>query len=116
MSIHPRGINVLKYLHRMHPAGLEPATCNLEGCCSIPTELRMLTIGLEPILPKGTDFKSVVFTNFTKRAKFGNQSPCFGISNVRKKTFEIPKQKILMNFVDLVKLDEAVHDSTMLLA
>lgn len=52
----------------MHPAGLEPATCNLEGCCSIPTELRMLTIGLEPILPKGTDFKSVVFTNFTKRA------------------------------------------------
>ena len=52
----------------MHPAGLEPATCNLEGCCSNPTELRMLTIGLEPILPKGTDFKSVVFTDFTKRA------------------------------------------------
>lgn len=52
----------------MHSAGLEPATCNLEGCCSIPTELRMLTIGLEPILPKGTDFKSVVFTDFTKRA------------------------------------------------
>ena len=66
----------------MHPAGLEPATCNLEGCCSIPTELRMLTIGLEPILPKETDFKSVVFTNFTKRAKLGNQSPCFEISNV----------------------------------
>ena len=56
----------------MHSAGFEPATCNLEGCCSIPTELRMLTIGLEPILPKGTDFKSVVFTNFTKRAKLGN--------------------------------------------
>jgi len=29
----------------------------------------MLTIGLEPILPKGTDFKSVVFTDFTKRAE-----------------------------------------------
>ena len=82
MSIHYKGMNALKYLRRMHPAGLEPATCNLEGCCSIPTELRMLTIGLEPILPKGTDFKSVVFTNFTKRAKLGNQSPCFEISNV----------------------------------
>lgn len=57
------------YTYIMHSAGFEPATCNLEGCCSIPTELRMLTIGLEPILPKGTDFKSVVFTDFTKRAE-----------------------------------------------
>ena len=60
-------------VQKMHPAGVEPATCNLEGCCSVPTELRMLTIGLEPILPKGTDFKSVVFTDFTKRAGFLRQ-------------------------------------------
>ena len=114
MSIHPKGINALKYLRRMHPAGLEPATCNLEGCCSIPTELRMLTIGLEPILPKGTDFKSVVFTNFTKRAKLGNQSPCFEISNAFLRTLEISK-KILKNSVDFVKLGEEVYDSTTLL-
>ena len=30
----------------------------------------MLAIGLEPITPKRTDFKSVVFTNFTKRAYY----------------------------------------------
>jgi hypothetical protein len=115
VSIHPKGINALKYLHRMHPAGLEPATCNLEGCCSIPTELRMLTIGLEPILPKGTDFKSVVFTNFTKRAKLGNQSPCFEISTIFLRTLEISK-KILKNSVDFVRLGEEVYDSTTLLA
>ena len=70
----------------MHSAGFEPATCNLEGCCSVPTELRMLTIGLEPILPKGTDFKSVVFTDFTKRAglilEFQLKNKIF-ISNVK---------------------------------
>jgi len=75
----------------------------------------MLTIGLEPILPKGTDFKSVVFTNFTKRAKLGNQSPCFEISNVFLRTLEISKKKILMNSVDFVKLGEEVYDSTTLL-
>ena len=106
----------VSFVKLAHPERLELPTLPFVAVCSIPTELRMLTIGLEPILPKGTDFKSVVFTNFTKRAKFGNQSPCFGISNVFLRTFEIPKQKILMNFVDLVKLDEAVHDSTMLLA
>jgi len=74
----------------------------------------MLTIGLEPILPKGTDFKSVVFTNFTKRAKLGNQSPCFEISNVFLRTLEISK-KILKNSVDFVKLGEEVYDSTTLL-
>ena len=99
----------------MHPAGLEPATCNLEGCCSIPTELRMLTIGLEPILPKGTDFKSVVFTNFTKRAKLGNQSPCFQNLKCFLGALEILKN-ILMNSVDLVRLDEEVYDSMTLLA
>jgi len=35
----------------------------------------MLTIGLEPILPKGTDFKSVVFTDFTKRAELKVEIP-----------------------------------------
>ena len=115
MSIHPKGINALKYLRRMHPAGLEPATCNLEGCCSIPTELRMLTIGLEPILPKGTDFKSVVFTNFTKRAKLGNQSPFSESQILFFRALEILKKKF-MNFEDFVKLDEEVYGSMMHLA
>jgi len=75
----------------------------------------MLTIGLEPILPKGTDFKSVVFTNFTKRAKLGNQSPCFEISTIFLRILEISK-KILKNSVDFVRLGEEVYDSTTLLA
>jgi len=75
----------------------------------------MLTIGLEPILPKGTDFKSVVFTNFTKRAKLSNQSPCFEISTIFLRTLEISK-KILKNSVDFVRLGEEVYDSTTLLA
>ena len=88
----------------MHPAGLEPATCNLEGCCSIPTELRMLTIGLEPILPKETDFKSVVFTNFTKRAKLGNQSPFF--RNLKCFFYEHSRFR-KKNFHELCKLRKA---------
>jgi len=30
-----------RYTQRVHSAGIEPATHNLEGCCSTPTELRM---------------------------------------------------------------------------
>ena len=85
----------------LHSVGFEPTTNNLEGYCSLPTELRvqaiwgvffakkkpqiaislfspqkneriengaslLLTIGLEPIFSKRTDFKSVVSTDFTK--------------------------------------------------
>ena len=36
LKMHSAGIEL-----KMHSAGIEPATINLEGCCSKSTELRM---------------------------------------------------------------------------
>ena len=57
------------------PAGLEPATHSLEGCCSNPLSYEAIVlvrlVGLEPTWLTPTDFKSVVYTDSTTVAKIG---------------------------------------------